>query len=98
MLEEAEAKKKKDALDALSKRFKSEAAVFKKQLEADKKSQERAEKMAVKASRERRKANKSDNTEVDLTKEIPLSNSNNSAAPVTIDLRNWIEQQMMIEM
>ena len=52
--------------------------------------------MAVKASREKRKPNKYPNTEMEETN--PLSNSNNSAAPVTIDLRNWIEQQMMIEM
>lgn len=31
-------------------------------------------------------------------KEIPLSNSNNSAALQTVDLRNWIEQQMLLEM
>ena len=59
MQAEAEAKKKRDALQALNMRFRSEAAVFKKQMEADKKSQERVEKMAVKASREKRKANKS---------------------------------------
>ena len=60
---EAEAKKKRDALEALNKRFKSEAAVFKKQVDAEKKSQERAEKMAAKASQEKRKANKAQTAE-----------------------------------
>ena len=54
--DEAEAKKKKDNMDSLTQRFRSEAAAFKKQMDAEKRSQERREKYESKSSRDKRKA------------------------------------------
>ena len=57
--DEAEAKKKRDNMDALTSLFRSEAAAFKKQMEAEKRSQERKERYESKHSRDKRKAPKS---------------------------------------
>ena len=48
-------KKKEDALKALELRFKSEAAVFKKELEASRKSQERKERKSNRSNSGKRK-------------------------------------------